>query len=161
MVTRNDRYKQGDTPVQPVAAVISAVVEGDTVLLVKRRNPPNAGRWGFPGGKIEFGETVHQAAVRELHEEAGLQAVAERVFTAFDVFDHDARATLQRHFVLIAVLCRDPDGVLTPGSDASDARWFGLDEIEKAALTTSFYVQVANVARKALALSAATRDTPS
>lgn len=136
---------------QPVVATISAVVEGRAVLLVQRLNPPDAGRWGFPGGKIESGEPIQQAAVRELYEETGLRATADRIFTAVDVFDRDPHAVLRRHFVLIAVLCRDPVGVLSAGSDAGDARWFHLKEIEDAALATS--LQVAEVAREAVALA--------
>lgn len=138
---------------QPVAATISAVVSGETVLLVRRANPPDAGRWGFPGGKIEPGEAICDAAVRELYEETGVQATAERIFTAVDVFDRHARDVRHRHFVLIAVLCRNPTGELIPGSDALDARWFQLDEIQDADLAVSF--SVAEVARDAIALAAA------
>ncbi len=42
-------------------------------MLVRRANPPDAGLWGFPGGKIEFGETVKDAAMRELREETGYE----------------------------------------------------------------------------------------
>lgn len=136
--------------VPPVAATIAVVVEDGAVLLVRRHNPPDAGLWGFPGGKIELGEPVRQAAVRELHEETGLRATSERVFTAIDVLDRGADATLRHHFVLIAVLCRNPMGTLAPSSDASEARWFRLHEIESAGLSTSH--QVAEVARDALAL---------
>lgn len=153
-----DWNAQDNEPLQPVVATISAVIKDGAVLLVRRRNPPDAGRWGFPGGKVESGESIHQAAVRELYEETGLQAIAERTFTAVDVIDRDAHAVLLHHFILVAVLCRDPSGTLTPGSDASDARWFQLDEIEDAALATSF--QVAEVAREAVTLAAATRGTP-
>jgi|TARA_A100001391_G_scaffold177069_1_gene140637 8-oxo-dGTP diphosphatase len=154
-VTEIGCYAQNNDSLLPVAATISAVVEGGAVLLVRRLNPPDAGRWGFPGGKIESGEPIHQAAVRELYEETGLRATAERIFTAVDVLDRDPRAVLRHHFILIAVLCRDPTGVLTPGSDAGDARWFQLDEIEDAALATSF--QVAEVAREAVALASTQR----
>lgn len=150
IVTKTDWHTQNDDSRLPVAATISAVVEDGAVLLVRRINPPDAGRWGFPGGKIETGETIHQAAVRELHEETGLRATANRIFTAVDVLDRDSCAALRHHFVLIAVLCCNPSGILTPDSDVSEARWFQLDEIEDAALATSF--QVTEVAREAVAL---------
>lgn len=141
---------------QPVAATISAVVAGGAVLLVRRANPPDAGRWAFPGGKIEAGEPIREAAVRELYEETGLKATAGRIFTAVDVFDRHADDVLHRHFVLIAVLCRNPVGTLAPSSDATDAHWFQLDEIEDANLATSF--PVAEVAHEAAALAAATQE---
>ncbi|MEN7538812.1 NUDIX domain-containing protein, partial [Aurantiacibacter flavus] len=56
-------------PQRPIAATIAVVLREGQVLLVRRANPPDAGRWGFPGGKIETGETIEQAAIRELYEE--------------------------------------------------------------------------------------------
>lgn len=140
---------QGHT--QPITATISAVVQAGKVLLVRRANPPDAGRWGFPGGKIETGETIRQAAVRELYEETGLHATAGRIFTAVDVFDRDQDNELRQHFVLVAVLCHDPVGTLKPGSDALETCWFQPKEMESTALATSF--QVAEVAREAIALA--------
>jgi len=137
--------------IQPIVATISAVVQAQAVLLVRRANPPDAGRWGFPGGKIETGETIRQAAVRELYEETGLRATAGRIFTAVDVFDRDQGNELRRHFVLIAVLCHDPLGTVAPGSDALDACWFQPSEMEDTSLATSF--QVVEVAREAIALA--------
>lgn len=136
-------------------ATISAVVERGAILLVRRANPPDAGRWAFPGGKLEPGEAIREAAVRELYEETGLKATAGRVFTAVDVFDRHANDIQHRHFVLIAVLCRRPTGTLVPGSDAMDARWFQLHDIEEADLATSF--PVAEVVHEAVALEAATQ----
>ncbi|WP_017430218.1 NUDIX hydrolase [Vreelandella jeotgali] len=136
MAERPQQARQGDD-VQPVPAVIAVVVNGENVLLVQRSKPPDAGCWGFPGVRIEPGETVYEAAVRELEEETGLNAAAERVLTAIDVLDRDAQSVLRHHFVLVAVVCRDPVGTLAAASDALDARWFGLDEIDNPALATS------------------------
>lgn len=136
MAERPQQARQGDD-VQPVPAVIAVVVNGENVLLVQRSKPPDAGCWGFLGVRIEPGETVYEAAVRELEEETGLNAAAERVLTAIDVLDRDAQSVLRHHFVLVAVVCRDPVGTLAAASDALDARWFGLDEIDNPALATS------------------------
>ncbi|MEX1081607.1 MAG: NUDIX hydrolase [Halofilum sp. (in: g-proteobacteria)] len=134
---------------RPIVATIAVVTAGDAVLLVRRANPPDAGCWGFPGGKIEHGETVWEAAVRELEEETGVHAEALNTFTAVDAIDRDAAGALRHHHVLIAVLCRYQSGTPTARSDALEARWFTLSEFDEAAVTTSF--RVAEVAREALA----------
>jgi ADP-ribose pyrophosphatase YjhB (NUDIX family) len=59
---------------QEVPAVSVAVVRDDRVLLVRRARPPSQGLYAFPGGKVEAGETLEQAARRELLEETGLEA---------------------------------------------------------------------------------------
>jgi len=69
----------------PVAAVITVIFRDETMILVRRSNPPDAGFWGFPGGKIEFGESIEEAVIRELREETSVVAVATEVFTALDV----------------------------------------------------------------------------
>lgn len=137
-------------PSRPIPATIAAVVRDGHVLLVRRANPPDQGRWAFPGGKIEVGERIEDAAARELFEECGVRAQPLRVFDAVDVFDHDEAGALRRHYILIAVLCRWQAGEPVAGDDALDARWVPLAELDGQALATSF--GVAAVARKALAL---------
>ncbi|ASC68348.1 MULTISPECIES: NUDIX hydrolase [Achromobacter] len=140
-------------PQRPIPATIAAVVRDGRVLLVRRANPPDAGCWAFPGGKIEAGERLEAAVARELLEETGVRAEPLRVFDAVDVFDRDAAGALRRHFILIAVLCRWQSGEPVAGDDASDARWVPLAELEGHALATSF--GVAELARKAASLSIA------
>jgi 8-oxo-dGTP diphosphatase len=53
-------------PERPIVGVLAVVMRGDRVLIVRRANPPLSGRWGFPGGVLELGETVAQGAMREL-----------------------------------------------------------------------------------------------
>lgn len=141
----------GSAP-RPIAASIAAVFYEERILLVRRANPPDAGRWGFPGGKIDGGESIEHAAVRELLEETGLHAEALRVFTAVDAFDRDDSDQLRQHFILIAVLCKWKSGEAVAGDDALEARWFRLDELDDASLALS--LDVAEVARQAAALFA-------
>ena len=61
-----------------IPAVSVAVVRGDTVLLVRRARPPSQGLYAYNGGKVEPGETLAQAAARELEEETGLEASGYR-----------------------------------------------------------------------------------
>ncbi|MGI3166336.1 NUDIX hydrolase [Pseudooceanicola sp. 200-1SW] len=132
----------------PIPAVLSVCLRGDDVLLVRRANPPDAGLWGFPGGKIDRGETMAQAALRELHEETGLSALsAGPVLGASDVLDHGPDGALRFHYVLLALLCPLPEDAPAPqaADDAQEAAWVPLEQIE--ALPTS--AGVADLARLA------------
>lgn len=135
----------------PIPAVLAVVLRGEEILLVRRANPPDAGLWGFPGGKIEAGESLAEAAVRELSEETGLKAEAIAPFTALDVFERAEDGALKRHFVLIAVLCRWQAGAPQAADDALEARWFPLAALDPATLPMS--AQVVAVARRAAALA--------
>jgi 8-oxo-dGTP diphosphatase len=135
---------------RPIAATIAVVIHEGRVLLVRRKNPPDAGRWGFPGGKIEFGELIEAAAERELFEETAVRGEASRVFTAIDAFDHGVERAVQAHFILVAVLCRWVSGEPLAGHDALEAQWFDLCALDEASLAMSF--GVANMAQQAAAL---------
>ena len=113
----------------PIPAVIAVVIREGQALLVRRANPPDAGLWGFPGGRIEFGETVEEAALRELLEETSIQGEACGVITTLDILDHSENGALKHHFILIAVRCRWVAGVPAAGDDALEARWFPLADL--------------------------------
>ena len=135
---------------RPVVATIAVLLKDDKVLLVRRSNPPDAGRWGFPGGKIERGETIEEAALRELYEETNVIANVHRVFNAVDVLDFNKRGELEYHFVLVAVLCVWVSGEPFAGDDALDACFFNLDDVNEKNLALSLDVE--KVARQALAV---------
>ena len=134
-------------PVRPVPAVLAVVLRDGKALLVRRANPPDAGLWGFPGGKVEPGESLQDAALRELAEETGIRAEAGPVLTALDVFDRDATGDLRRHFILIALLCSWREGEPLAGDDALEAAWFDLAALEDGSLALSR--DVAELARLA------------
>ncbi|MBQ2262514.1 MAG: NUDIX hydrolase [Loktanella sp.] len=113
----------------PKLAAIAVLRHGGRVLLVRRRNPPDAGRWGFPGGHVEAGETAMAAALRELAEETGVQGRAQGYLTNLDIIQHDAAGQLQFHFLLAVVLCDYVSGTPVAADDVSDADWFSPDEI--------------------------------
>ena len=140
-----------DPGLQPIAATIAVVVRDGKLLLVRRANPPDAGHWGFPGGKIEAGEGIGCAAARELFEETGVRGEPMRVLTAVDAFDRGRTGELRQHFVLIAVLCRWMSGTPVAGDDALEAKWFRLEDLDDADLAVS--LDVVRVARQAIEVS--------
>jgi 8-oxo-dGTP diphosphatase len=135
----------------PIPAVIAVVIRDDHALLVRRANPPDAGLWGFPGGKIEFGETVKDAAMRELAEETGVVAQAREVVTTLDILVPDEEGTTRQHYILIAVLCRWISGDPVAADDALDARWFAIAELDPGTIAMSADVDA--IARRAQALA--------
>lgn len=100
------------------------------LVLVQRRNPPDAGLWGYPGGKIEHGETIVEAALRELHEETGIVASPRHLLTPFDVLHRDEHGRLLHHFILLPLLCGWVSGLPAAATDALDAAWFPIDGLE-------------------------------
>jgi 8-oxo-dGTP diphosphatase len=121
----------------PIPAVIAVVIHEGQALLVRRANPPDAGLWGFPGGKIEFGETVADAAVRELLEETGVTGEAQDVITTLDILVPSEDGGVRQHYILIAVRCRWLSGTPLAADDALEARWFPLADLDPAVLPMS------------------------
>jgi ADP-ribose pyrophosphatase YjhB (NUDIX family) len=107
----------------PVLGVLAVALRPGAVLLVQRRNPPDAGLWGYPGGKVEAGETVADAALRELKEETGLSAAAGAQLGTKDIIHRAPDGALRFHFFLVAVACKGASGVPVAADDAIAARW--------------------------------------
>ena len=124
---------------QPKLAALAVVIHEGQVLLVRRRNEPDAGLWGFPGGHVDAGETALDAAARELREETGVAAKPERYLTNIDVIQRDETGALRFHFLLAAVLCRYVSGTPLADDDVSEAAWVPLKDV--AGLATSDAVQ--------------------
>lgn len=117
-------------PEKPIAGVVAIVFKEDSVLLVRRGNEPGRGRWGFPGGVVELGETVREAVVREAMEESGLRVEPVELVAVYDSITRDDDGYIRFHYILSEFLCRVVGGSLRPSSDVSDARWFRLDELD-------------------------------
>jgi 8-oxo-dGTP diphosphatase len=114
----------------PRAAVGAVVMRGGKVLLVKRSNAPQKGKWAIPGGSVKLGETLKEAAEREIMEETGLTIKANHPAFALDLIERDSSGKLLFHYVIIDLLAEYIDGDVCPADDVSDAGWFNADEIE-------------------------------
>ena len=124
-------------PDRPIVGVLAIVMRGDRVLVVRRANPPLPGRWGFPGGVLELGETVVQGAMRELLEETGVIAEAAGPLTVIDTIDRDPEGRVRYHYTLVAVIGLWQLGEGTPGDDADAVAWLTRAEIVERDLPTA------------------------
>jgi ADP-ribose pyrophosphatase len=110
-------------PELPLVGVGAVIVENGRVVVVKRGTPPLRGEWSIPGGLLEVGETLRQAAAREALEETGLIVEPGEMVGVYDRVVRDADGLTRFHYVLIDFLCRRIRGELRAGHDACDARW--------------------------------------
>jgi ADP-ribose pyrophosphatase YjhB (NUDIX family) len=116
-------------PERPVVAVGVLLLDGDRVLLVQRGRPPQAGRWTVPGGGVELGETLEQAALRELAEETGLGCTLGPIVEVLDRVVRDGDKRVEYHYVILDFLGSAPSGTLQAASDCADARWVPMAEL--------------------------------
>jgi 8-oxo-dGTP diphosphatase len=117
-------------PARPIVGVGVVVWHGDRVLLVRRGKPPRVGHWSLPGGAQHLGETVAEAGRREVMEEVGLEVELGDIVTTVDMIERDPDDRIRYHYTLIDFVAEAPSAALRPGSDAADARWFSVAEIE-------------------------------
>ena len=116
-------------PDRPIVAVLAVVLRGERALIVQRAQQPNAGRWGFPGGVLELGETIGEGAMRELLEETGIVAEPAGTLNVHDAVSRDADGRVQFHYVLIAVRGIWQSGEGEPADDAAACAWASRDDI--------------------------------
>ena len=108
------------TPKRPVLTVDVLIRRDDGYVFIKRKNEPYRGHWAIPGGLVEYGETVEQAAIREAKEETGLEVKLIRLVGVYSDPTRDPRG----HYVSIAYLAEAVSGELKAATDAEEAKVF-------------------------------------
>ena len=117
-------------PLRPFVGASIAVIRGDRVLLAARANEPMRGVWTLPGGLVEAGETLADAALRELREEVGLGAVVVGVLSPTEIILRDGEGRVRHHYVVHPHAARWVGGEPVPGPEALDVRWATIAEVE-------------------------------
>jgi 8-oxo-dGTP diphosphatase len=130
--TKSDRRLYPESPVAGAGAV---VIRDGRMLMVKRGKEPNKGKWSIPGGGIELGETVNEAAIRETFEECSVQIEIMKVLDSVDNIVRDDDGRIRYHYVIIDLLGMYISGEAKAQSDAAECRWVALKEIEKLDIT--------------------------
>ena len=121
-------------PARPICGVGVVVRRDDQVLLVQRGNPPRRGDWGIPGGVVELGETLREAARREVREECGIEIAMGDLLDTFEVLLRDDAGRLQYHYVIIDFAAEYISGDVHAASDVLDARWVTVRDLDAVAL---------------------------
>jgi 8-oxo-dGTP diphosphatase len=116
-------------PEVPLVGVGAIIIEDSRVLLVKRAHPPLQAEWSIPGGVLEVGELVREAAIREAREETGLTVETHELLGVYDRVLRNLEQRVQYHYVLIDFLCRRVAGKIAAASDATEVRWFRWDDL--------------------------------
>lgn len=112
-------------PKTPLLAVDVVALIGDGVVLIRRANPPYEGFYALPGGFVEYGERVEDAALREMLEETGLEVKLKALVGVYSDPSRDPRG----HVVSIAYLAEVVGGTLKPATDAKEAKVFPINSI--------------------------------
>ncbi len=123
-------------PSRPFLGVSIAVIREDRVLLASRANEPMRGVWTLPGGLVEAGEALAEAALRELGEEVGVAAtVVGPSLTPTEIILRDADGRTRHHYVVHPHAARWRAGEAAPSDEALDVRWARIEEVEGLATT--------------------------
>jgi 8-oxo-dGTP diphosphatase len=109
---------------RPEVCVGAIAVDNDRLLLVRRGHGAAAGEWSVPGGRVEAGETLAEAVVRELLEETGVEGVCNDLIGWVERIDEDS------HYVILdfRVDVLEPSEPVA-GDDAAEAAWVPLSEV--------------------------------
>jgi 8-oxo-dGTP diphosphatase len=112
---------------RPELCVGAVLVHDGALLLVRRGHGPAAGEWSVPGGRVEHGETVAEAVVREVAEETGLECICGELLGWVEVMGEDPDS---HHFVILDFVATVLEhGAPVAGDDAAEVAWVPLHEV--------------------------------
>lgn len=129
-------------PDVPLIGVGTVTIKNGRILLVKRAFDPGAGKWSIPGGLVEVGEKLSEAAVRETEEETGIKVDVLELINVFDMIDRDDSGRSRYHYVLVDFLSKPTGGKERLCEEVTEIKWATFEEAKALDLTRT--------ARKAL-----------
>jgi ADP-ribose pyrophosphatase YjhB (NUDIX family) len=129
----------------PRIGVSACVWRDGKVLLVERGKEPWKGKWSLPGGSLEFGETVREAARRELAEETGIEADLEMLVDVDDAITRDGQGRPLQHFSIVCFTGHWRRGEAEARDDAAGVQWAEIEALDRLDMTpgTAAYIRLA------------------
>jgi ADP-ribose pyrophosphatase YjhB (NUDIX family) len=118
-------------PGRPIVGIGVAVLRDAAVLMVRRGRAPAEGSWSLPGGAQKLGETVEQAARRELAEETGLLVEALFLAGCVDSIHGDPDGRIRYHYTILDFCARYAGGQARPGGDAAEVAWVDVNRLDE------------------------------
>ena len=129
--------RRREYPSRPIVGVGIMIRDGDKYLLIKRAANPDKGLWSVPGGLVEVGERIQDAAIREALEETCLEVRLVERLGIVDKIEYDEEGQVFYHFIIIQYLAEIIGGELCPMDDALEAQWVTLNQLPDFELTNS------------------------
>ena len=126
---KHNLLQKNGYPNQPVVAVGAIVFRNNRVLLVRRGQAPSQDLWAIPGGRVELGETLQEAAEREILEETGITIRALDPVYTFDYIERDGSARPRFHYVIVDLQADFVGGETRAGDDAAEVRWAAAEDL--------------------------------
>ncbi len=123
-------------PAGPILGVSTAVWREGRALLVLRGKQPSKDLWSLPGGHVEFGETLQEAALRELMEETSVEASIQDHTHWLDIISRDADGAARSHYVIAVFRAAWVSGEAVAGDDAAAVQWRTPDDLDDLAMTS-------------------------
>lgn len=118
-------------PERPIVGIGVVVLRDKEVLLIRRARPPRKGQWSLPGGAQKTGESVVQAAAREVREETGVEIEVRGLLDVIDSIQQDPDGRVRYHYTLVDVYAEWLGGEAVADGDAAEARWWLISDIPR------------------------------
>lgn len=118
----------------PIPSVGALIFRDGKLLIIRRGNPPYAGYWSIPGGKVKWGESLEKALKREIREELSVEIEIEKLAGIVESIYREGDE-VKYHYIIIDYFCRIVSGEPVASDDALELRWVSIEELSKLDVT--------------------------